>query len=112
MMIWFGRFSKETINTPKEKPIITVSPTPIPIDTSPNIMDIDFEVLARNEENEVIWTLHQYFASVQPTNKNKYTGMFKGYNLIMITAEGFSPYAVHKDLTPTLYKTDKRGLCF
>ena len=73
-------------------------------------MDIDFEVLARNEENEVIRTLHQYFASVQPTNKNKYTGMFKGYNLIMITAEGFSPYAVHKDLTPTLYKLTKRAL--
>ncbi|MDI9488446.1 MAG: LTA synthase family protein, partial [Bacillota bacterium] len=104
---------KETINTPKEKkPIITVSPTPIPIDTSPNIMDIDFEVLARNEENEVIRTLHQYFASVQPTNKNKYTGMFKGYNLIMITAEGFSPYAVHKDLTPTLYKLTKEGFVF
>ncbi len=75
-------------------------------------MDIDFEVLARNEENEVIRTLHQYFASVQPTNKNKYTGMFKGYNLIMITAEGFSPYAVHKDLTPTLYKLTKEGFVF
>ena len=28
----------------------------------------------------------------------------------MITAEGFSPYAVHKDLTPTLYKLTKEGL--
>ena len=38
--------------------------------------------------------------------------MFKGYNLIMITAEGFSPYAVHKDLTPTLYKLTKEGFVF
>ena len=67
------------------------SPTPIPIDTSPNIINIDFEELARNEDNETIRTLHKYFANELPTYKNEYTGMFEGYNLIMITAEGFFP---------------------
>ena len=74
-------------------------------------MDIDFEVLAENEENDQIRSLHNYFATIVPTNKNEYTGMFEGYNLIMITAEGFSPYAVHEELTPTLYKNDQRRLC-
>ena len=75
-------------------------------------MDIDFEELARNEDNQAIRTLHNYFASVKPTNKNEYTGMFEGYNLILITAEGFSPYAVHKEVTPTLYKLVNEGFVF
>jgi hypothetical protein len=98
---------------PKED--LTPAPTEIPgpiYDTSPNIMNIDFEELASKEDNEAIKTLHKYFASVPPTNKNEYTGMFKGYNLILITAEGFSPYAVHKDVTPTLYKLVHEGFVF
>jgi len=90
----------------------TQPPTPTPVDTSPNVMDIDFNALADQEKNDTIKTLHQYFASVTPTNKNEYTGMFQGYNLIMITAEGFSPYAIHKEKTPTLYKLANEGFVF
>lgn len=102
--------TKKELATPV--PSAKPTPTPIPIDTSPNIMDIDFEELAKNEDNKAIRSLHNYFASVEPTKKNKYTGMFKGYNLIMIIAEGFSPYAVHEELTPTLYKLTKEGFVF
>jgi len=103
--------------TPSPKPFVpnatpTPSPPPTPIDTSPNIMDIDFKALAESEEKDTIKTLHQYFSAVPPTNKNEYTGMFKGYNLITITAEGFSPYAVSKDKTPTLYKLVNEGFVF
>lgn len=88
------------------------TPTAVPINRSPNVMDIDFLSLAENENNDVIKTLHEYFAQAIPTNKNEYTGMFQGYNLIMITAEGYSPYAVHKELTPTLYKLNNEGFIF
>ncbi|TAH68867.1 MAG: LTA synthase family protein [Anaerolineaceae bacterium] len=98
--------------SPTSAQIPTIAPTPIPTDRSPNIMDIDFEELAKSEDNQNIKTLHNYFASIPPTNRNEYTGMFKGYNLILITAEGFSPYAVHKDLTPTLYKLTNEGFIF
>lgn len=87
-------------------------PTPTPVVVSPNVMDIDFTALADQESNKTIKKLHQYFASVTPTNKNKYTGMFKGYNLILITAEGFSPYAINKEKTPTLYKLVREGFVF
>lgn len=96
----------------KKTPIATVSPTPVPIDTSPNIMDINFDALADQEKDKTIQTLHRYFATVPPTNKNKYTGMFKDYNLIMITAEGFSPYAISKEKTPTLYRMVREGFVF
>lgn len=95
-----------------KKPAITSAPTPAPVDTSPNILNIDFNALAAKEKNDTFRTLDNYFASVTPTNKNEYTGMFKGYNLILLTAEGFSPYAVHKDKTPTLYKLIHEGFVF
>ena len=107
--------TKATSNTNKNntvKPSVKEDPTPTPVVESPNVMDIDFNALASQESNKTIKKLHQYFASVTPTNKNKYTGMFKGYNLILITAEGFSPYAIDKEKTPTLYKLVRQGFVF
>jgi hypothetical protein len=88
------------------------TPTPIPIDTSPNVLDIDYAALAEGEKDEAISSLYQYFANVTPTNKNEYTGMFEGYNLIFLTAEGFSPWAVDEKVTPTLYKLTHSGFVF
>lgn len=69
-----------------------------------NITNIDFNELATNETNKDIKTIDEYFSTITPTEKNKYTGIFKGKNLISITAEAFSPIAVNEELTPTLYK--------
>ncbi len=82
------------------------------IDTSPNILDIDFVSLAENESNSKIADIHKYFASVEPSYKNEYTGMFKGFNLIFLTAEGFSRMAVDETHTPTLYRLVNEGFVF
>ncbi len=82
------------------------------IDTSPNITDIDFEALKANTTNKQINALNDYFSAKEPTLKNKYTGMYKGYNLITITAEGFSHLAIDPILTPTLYKMSQDGFKF
>lgn len=93
-------------------PTLTPTPTPTPIDTSPNVLDIDFAALAEGESSKKIKNLHNYMANAIPTNKNEYTGMFEGYNLIMLTAEGYSKWAVNKDITPTLYKMTHEGFYF
>lgn len=72
----------------------------------------DFAALAEKEKNESVKTIHSYLAQIAPDPKNKYTGMFEGYNYIMITAEGFSPWAVEEELTPTLYKLTHNGFVF
>lgn len=77
-----------------------------------NVLNIDFETLLQNENDEKIKDMHGYFSKVEPTNKNEYTGKFEGKNLILITAEGFSPYAINKDITPTLYKMYEEGFKF
>jgi len=81
-------------------------------EVSYNIMNIDFDKLIANEKDDDISAMHKYFKKLEPTKKNTYTGMFKGKNLILITAEGFSPYAVNKALTPTLYKMTQEGFQF
>ena len=82
------------------------------VDTSPNVLDLDFEGLSASNSNESVQWLNQYFSSLTPTNKNEYTGMFKGYNVIFITAEGFSGYMIDEELTPTLYKLTHEGFVF
>lgn len=77
-----------------------------------NIADIDYDSLIENETNEEIKNIHNYVKSSTPSEKNIYTGMFKGKNLIAIVAEAFSPIAVNKDLTPTLYKLVNSGFVF
>ncbi|RHW41715.1 alkaline phosphatase family protein [Neobacillus notoginsengisoli] len=77
-----------------------------------NVMNIDFKGRISNEKNQEIKKMHTYFSQVPPTEKNEHTGKFKGYNLIFITAESFSPYAVHKEITPTLYKLIHEGYHF
>lgn len=106
-----------TIEEPKEeKEIVEEVKKPEPKKEEPkpeyNVMEIDFDALIENEKNETLKNMHTYFKNKKPTEKNEYTGKFKDYNLILLTAEGFSPYAVRKDLTPTLYKLVNEGYQF
>lgn len=82
------------------------------LDCTPNILPIDFKALAEKEERDGVKSLHQYVESRTPTKKNVYTGMFKDYNLIYLTAEGFAPYCVDETVTPTLYKLLNSGFQF
>ena len=75
----------------------------------PAALDIDFEALAASTEGT--WAdLDHYVASLTPSMQNKYTGMFKGYNLIFISAEAFSQEALREDTTPTLWRMWNEGI--
>lgn len=78
----------------------------------PNMINYDFDMLISHTTDKKIQSLHRYMKNEEPTYKNDYTGMFEGYNLIFITAEGWWKYAVREDLTPTLYKLLHEGFVF
>ena len=82
------------------------------IDRSPNVMEVDLAALAESSSDGDVQWLAKYFNSVQPSNKNEYTGMFEGYNVIFFTLEGFSGYAIDPVLTPTLHKLRSEGFVF
>ena len=115
------------IDVPVETvPTETTTPTPPPteaeeteptatepvIDTSPNVLPIDFDALIADTGNSDILEVHQYFQSRTPSSKNEKTGLFSGCNLIMITAEAFSSLVVDQERTPTLYKMMHEGFYF
>ncbi len=77
-----------------------------------NELDIDFVALAEAESSQTIADMHRYFGSQTPSSKNEKTGLFAGCNLIWLTAEGFSQYAIDPELTPTLYKLSREGFRF
>ena len=82
------------------------------VKAKPNTMEIDFVHLAQNERDPQLKKLHSYFSTIEPTTKNQFTGMFEGYNLIFITAEGFSHLGIDPVVTPTLYKMYNGGFRF
>lgn len=90
---------------------ITTEP-PKPLDTSPNVMDIDFDVLIKNAKTTEEKNAHTWFSVREPTLKNEYTGMFEGKNLIFMTVESWSPAAIDPVMTPTLYKMKTEGFVF
>ena len=117
-------FIDDPIGTPTPTPDETGEPSgepsaepTQPIPSGPNVLDIDFEALAAgitgtSNNEKTLKSMHEYFASLTPSEKNKYTGMFEGKNLIMLTAEAFSPYVISEELTPTLYRLTHEGFVF
>lgn len=90
-----------------------VEATAPPVPAKPyNVMDIDFDALLAKGQEDSLYIMHKYFSTIQPTATNQYTGMFKGCNLILLTAEGFSPYVISPELTPTLYEMSTTGFVF
>ncbi|MBR5516238.1 MAG: hypothetical protein IKU52_08560, partial [Clostridia bacterium] len=78
-----------------------------------NVLDIDFNKIIRDSEYDAdVANLAYSLANREPTNKNEYTGLFEGKNLITICAESFSPYLIDENRTPTLYKLANEGIIF
>ncbi len=78
-----------------------------------NMLEIDFDSLISGEKNSTIKSMHEYFSQEQlATKQNRFTGYFKGKNLIFITLEGFSGKVIDPELTPTLYEMSTNGFVF
>lgn len=90
----------------------TEEATEPPIVYNDQVLGIDFAALAESETNSAIANMHAYVASQTPAKENEYTGLFKGKNLILITAEAFTGEFISPELTPTLYRMMTQGIHF
>ena len=98
-----------------DAPLIEVAepePDPEPVVYDYNKMELDFTATSDLVGGSTLENMHKYFSSKTASQKNEYTGMFAGKNLIQITAEAFSPYVISRELTPTLYKLTHEGFVF
>lgn len=101
----------ETENEPTDTIQSTTEETEPVIEYGYNQLDIDFEALnktASSKEKQ----LNDYVSGLTASKQNEYTGLFKGKNLIMITAEAFSAELIDPELTPTLYRLANKGIQF
>ncbi|HAM69548.1 MAG TPA: hypothetical protein DCP68_08045 [Ruminococcus sp.] len=106
---------------PEEEPAVTTAPADIdPENTATaattvsypvHTLDIDFERLAQEDSGQYA-SLSEYITTLKPASGNQYTGMFKGKNLIFLTAEAFTKEVISKELTPTLYRLSTKGIQF
>lgn len=114
VLFGFVPSSIEYIDADKiDKTDITIEEEEVPeeevIVYEPNILDINLD---KPTDSSSIQKINVYVANDSGTMKNEYTGIFKGYNLIYITAESFSQIGVSEELTPTLYRLTHSGFIF
>lgn len=101
-----------TVTGFESKQIYTEEKKEIKKEIEYNILDIDFNNLISATDNSTLQDMHNYFKNETPAMKNKYTGLYKGKNLIFIIAEAFNEIAVKENVTPTLYKLANEGFVF
>lgn len=89
-----------------------IIPTEPPKVYNPHDCGIDFAARAESDSDSDIAAVDKYIASLTPTMENEYTGLFKGKNLIFITAEAFSAEVIDPQRTPTLYRMATKGIQF
>ncbi len=89
----------------------TTTSTSAPIVYTPNQLDLDLDALKAAASGNLA-ELDEYVSTLTPSIKNQYTGIFKGKNLIFITAEAFTAEVIDPELTPTLYRLATKGINF
>ena len=102
----------EDSETPEESPAEEPEEEPEEVFVpQPHINEaLDFATLKEMTDDESIKILCDYFEAKSPSMTNEYTGLFEGYNLVYICAEGFSRYGIDPDITPMLYEMSNNGV--
>ncbi len=77
-----------------------------------NVMDIDFDELLAATNDKNLKKLNEYFKGVTPTKTNEYTGIFEGFNVIFISAEGFWGGCLSEEYFPTMSMMANNGFVF
>ena len=76
-----------------------------------NVMEIDFSAEQLHATKQLA-ALTDYISAREPSSKNRYTGLFKGKNLILICAESYCDRFIRPELTPTLWRLTRNGIYF
>lgn len=81
-------------------------------DYTRTIDDTAWKMLIENETNSTNNKLNNYFINRDITDKNDYTGIFEGKNLIVVLMESVNMISINEKEFPTLYKIYNEGISF
>ena len=102
-------FESADVNLP------TVAPPPTPsasAQATPKVYGYNKMELDLTGGSGKIKDLNAYVSTLAATKQNDFTGLFKGKNLIFITAEAFTAELINPELNPTLYRLATKGIQF
>ena len=121
----YSLFGNRNTNFHQDTHAMVITPTPTADDDSENAVNTDEQTRpvqgGKNEMDisfptgsgtEAVDSLSAYLETLTPTDKNAYTGLFEGKNLIMIAAESYSGAFITPELTPVLYRLTHNGFYF
>lgn len=74
--------------------------------------DKAWNMLINEEEDEELNYINQYLINNRSTDKNEYTGMFEGKNLIVIMMESVNDIFINPEYYPNFYKMLSNGWYF
>ncbi len=74
--------------------------------------DNAWNLLINEEEDETLNYINQYLINNRSTDKNEYTGMFEGKNLIVIMMESVNDIFINPEYYPNFYKMLSNGWYF
>lgn len=110
---------------PTAEPVPNAPPTfsqPEPVETVPvtlpdvtplagkPVTAVDFALLAQQENNDAIASIHRYFAGKELPPVSSRTGLFQGNNLILISVEGLCQSRISQEQAPTLHRMLTQGI--
>ncbi len=81
-------------------------------DNSRVIDDRAWKTAIENEKNSTYNNLNKYFINRDITDKNDYTGLFEGKNLIIIMMESVNDIMINEEYYPNFYKLYSEGWHF
>ena len=97
---------------PTFKSLLTTIPPEEITDNSRIIDDRAWKETIQNEKNSTFNNLNKYFINRDITDKNDYTGLFEGKNLIVIMMESVNDIIINEEYYPNFYKLYSEGWHF
>ena len=99
------------VTEPSTEPEETIPTEPVETEPVyvPNVLDLNLE---DPDASGSIAKMNKYISTLTPSMQNEFTGLFKGKNLIFISAEAFAAEVIDPELTPTLYRLANKGIQF
>jgi lipoteichoic acid synthase len=105
----------EPSETEHPEPVIPRLPQVLPVDFEHRLAGVEDQgrdmTSGMSREQQVRY-LDQVFSRTEPSYTNDHTGRGKGFNMIFVTAESWSPYCIDEHITPTLWHMMHDGVYF
>lgn len=101
--------STETYTVTKE---VDFSTEAVEVGNGKNELSLNLDEIIENSKDKTVVALSQYIETLDASDRNDYTGLFEGKNIIVICAEAFTGAVISEEMTPTLYRMQHNGFYF